>query len=110
MVRRAIDELDAYLETKVRQVQRVERMLRRSTDLNHRQLALLAHAVRHPDAEYTTRSHQTSHDVAYATARADLFRLAGLGLLDQQRIGRRTHVFRTPPDLEARLKSLAPAE
>ena len=44
VIRRAIDELDAYLETKVRQVQRVERMLRRSTDLNHRQLALLAHA------------------------------------------------------------------
>ena len=110
VIRRAIDELDAYLETKVRQVQRVERMLRRSTDLNHRQLALLAHAVRHPDAEYTTRSHQTSHDVAYATARADLFRLAELGFMDQRRIGRRTHVFRAPPDLEARLESLGPAE
>ena len=110
VIRRAIDELDGYLETKVRQVRRVERMLRRSTDLNHRQLALLAHAVRHPDAEYTTRSHQTSHDVAYATARADLFRLAELGLLDQRRIGRRTHVFCTPPDLEARLESLAPGE
>ena len=110
VIRRAIDDLDAYLETKVRQVQRVERMLKRSTDLNHRQLALLAHAVRHPDAEYTTRSHQTSHDVAYATARADLFRLAELGLLEQRRIGRRTHVFSAPPDLEARLASLAPAE
>ena len=110
VIRRAVDDLDAYLETKVRQVQRVERMLRRSTDLNHRQLALVAHAVRHPDAEYTTRSHQTSHNVAYATARADLFRLAELGLLDQRRIGRRTHVFSTPPDLETRLESLAPAE
>ena len=110
VIRRAIDELDAYLETKVRQVRRVERMLRRSTDLNHRQLALLAHAVRHPDAEYTTRSHQTSHDVAYATARADLFRLAELGFMDQRRIGRRTHVFRAPPDLERRLESLDPAQ
>ena len=110
VIRRAIDDLDAYLETKVRQVQRVERMLKRSTDLNHRQLALLAHAVRHPDGDYTTRSHQTSHDIAYATARADLFRLAELGLLDQRRIGRRTHVFSAPPDLEARLSSLAPAE
>ena len=110
VIRRAIDELDTYLETKVRQVQRVERILKRSTDLNHRQLALLAHAVRHPDAEYTTRSHQTSHDIAYATARADLFRLAELGLLDQRRIGRRTHVFRAPPDLEARLESLGPVE
>ena len=48
VIRRAIDELDEYLETKVRHVQRVERMLRRSTDLNHRQLRLLAHAVRQP--------------------------------------------------------------
>ena len=110
VIRRAIDELDEYLKTKARQVQRVERMLRRSTDLNHRQLALLAHAVRHPDAEYTTRSHQTSHDVAYATARADLFRLAELGLLDQRRMGRRIHVFCAPPDLETRLESLGPAE
>ena len=110
VIRRAIDELDEYLETKARQVQLVERMLRRSTDLNHRQLALLAHAVRHPDAEYTTRSHQTSHDVAYATARADLFRLAELGLLDQRRMGRRIHVFCAPPDLETRLESLGPAE
>ncbi len=110
VIRRAIDDLDAYLETKVQQVQRVERMLKRSTDLNHRQLALLGHAVRHPDAEYTTRSHQTSHDVAYATARADLFRLAELGLLEQRRMGRRTHVFRAPADLETRLESLARAE
>lgn len=110
VIRRAIDELDTYLDTKVRQVQRVERMLRRATDLNHRQLALLAHAIRHPDAEYTIRSHQTSHDVAYATARADLFRLAELGLLDQRRIGRRTHVFCAPPDLGSRLESLTPAE
>ena len=110
VIRRAIDELDTYFETKIEQVRRVERRLKRSTNLNHRQLALLAHAVRHPDAEYTTRSHQTSHDVAYATARADLFRLAELGLLDQQRVGRRTHVFRAPPHLEARLESLAPAE
>lgn len=107
VIGRAIDELDQYLETRFRQVQRIERMIERSTDLNPRQLALLAHAVRHPDAEYTTRSHQTSHNTAYATARADLFRLTELGLLDRRRVGRKTHVFRTPPDLEARLKALA---
>ena len=80
-------------------------MLNRSTGLNHRQLGLLAHAARHPDAEYTIRSHTTSHRVAYATARADLFRLAELGLLEQRRIGRKTFVFRVPPNLETRLRS-----
>ena len=78
-------------------------MLRNRTDLNHRQLALLAHAVRHPDWEYTTRSHMTSHNVVYATARADLFQLAELGLLDRRRRGRKLNVFLTPPDLEARI-------
>ena len=108
VIRRAIDALDEYLETRARQVRRVERVLRRSTDLNHRQLALLAHALRHPDAEYTTRSHRTSHDVAYATARADLFRLEALGLLDRRRVGRKAHVFRAPADVETRLEALAP--
>ena len=82
-------------------------MLRRSTDLNHRQLSLLAHAIRHPDAEYTIRSHMTSHRVAYATSRADLFRLAEFGLLDRRRLGEKTYVFRTPSKLEERIHSLS---
>ena len=81
-------------------------MLKRSTDLNHRQLALLAHAIRHADAEYTIRSHSESHRVAYATARADLFRLADLKLLERRRIGRKTMVFSVPLELDRRLESL----
>ncbi len=107
VILRALDELDAYIEEKTEQVARVEQMLRGRTDLNHRQLALLAHAVRHADAEYTTRSHMTSHSVAYATARADLFRLAELGFLVQRRRGRKLNVFLTPPDLDARIRSAA---
>ena len=99
VILRALDALDEYVRTKTDQVRQVERMLRRSSDLNHRQLALLAHALRHPGAEYTTRSHRTSHAVAYATARADLFRLAELEWLERRRVGRRDNVFRAPPDL-----------
>ena len=84
-------------------------MLSNRTDLNHRQLALLAHAVRHPGWEYTTRSHMTSHNVAYATARADLFQLAELGLLDRRQRGRKLNVFLTPPDLEERIRTLRSA-
>ena len=103
VILRALDALDEYVRTKTEQVRQVERMLRRSSDLNHRQLALLAHALRHPGAEYTTRSHRTSHAVAYATARADLFRLAELEWLERRRVGRRDNVFRAPPDLAARI-------
>ena len=109
VILRALDELDAYIARKTAQVARVEQMLRRRTDLNHRQLALLAHAIRHPDAEFTTRSHMTSHNVVYATARADLLRLAELGLLDRRRRGRKLSVFQTPPDLDARIRSAAAA-
>ena len=104
VILRALDALDEYVGTKTEQVRQVERMLRRSSDLNHRQLALLAHALRHPGAEYTTRSHRTSHAVAYATARADLFRLAELEWLERRRVGRRDNVFRAPPDLAARIR------
>ena len=103
---RSLDALDRYLQVKATQAARIDRLLRNRTDLNHRQLALLAHAVRRPDWEYTTRSHMTSHDVVYATARADLFRLAELGLLDRQKRGRKLNVFQAPPDLEVRIRSL----
>ena len=101
---RAIADVESYITRKTEQVRQVEETLRRSTDLNHRQLALLAHAIRHPNAEYTIRSHMTSHVVAYATARADLFRLADLGLLERRRVGRRSYLFRAPSDLVERVK------
>ena len=106
VILRALDALDRYLQLKAAQAARIDRMLRNRTDLNHRQLALLAHAVRHPDWEYTTRSHMTSHNVVYATARADLFQLAELGLLERRRRGRKLNVFLTPPGLEARIRAL----
>ena len=107
VILRSLSDVESYIEKKIEQTREVERMLRRSSDLNHRQLALLAHAIRHHDAEYTIRSHMTSHDVAYATSRADLFRLAELGLLDRRRIGEKTYVFRTPPRLEERIRAHA---
>ena len=96
--------VESYLAAKAERVRQVEETLKRSTDLNQRQLALLAHALRHPNAEYTIRSHMTSHSVAYATARADLFRLAELGLLERRRVGRRSYLFFPPTDLDDRAR------
>ena len=107
---RALADVESYIRSKIEQTREVEQMLRRSGDLNHRQLALLAHAIRHTDAEYTIRSHQASHRVAYATARADLFRLAELNLLERRRIGKKTFVFRVPPDLQHRIRSLGTSD
>ena len=107
VILRSLSDVESWIQKKIERTREVERMLRRSTDLNHRQLALLAHAIRHHDAEYTIRSHMTSHDVAYATSRADLFRLAELALLDRRRLGEKTYVFSPPPKLEGRIRSLA---
>ena len=107
VILRALADVGSYVEKKVAQTREVERVLKRSTDLNHRQLSLLAHAIRHPEAEYTIRSHTTSHRVTCATTRADLFRLTELELLERRRIGRKTFVFRVPPDLENRIRSFA---
>jgi len=80
-------------------------MLRPSVGLNHRQVALLGHALRHPGAEYTIESHRTSHDVVYQTARTDLLDLADRGLLRKRKRGRR-YVFSTPAGLADRLRGL----
>ena len=81
VIRRALQALEKYLERKTREIQKAESLLRNYDDLNYRQLALLSHALRKLDANFTITSHRTSHRVAYATARADLLQLVELGLL-----------------------------
>lgn len=103
---RAIKEFEGYIEKKVQQIHDVEKKLRRESNLNYRQLALLGYALRHPNATYTIKSHRVSHNVAYATARSDLLNLATDGLLIQRRIGGKTLVFLAPPDLDGLIQSL----
>lgn len=85
---RAIDELLEYLTAKVSEVRKVERALRKVEGLNHRQFALLSHALVHPGSVYTIAAHSATHDVVYQTARADLLDLEGLGYLERQTVGR----------------------
>ena len=68
------------------------------------QLALLRHAQRHAGFRYTVLSHQNSHGVSNQTARSDLQKLAGGGLLTQEKNGKRDF-FRVPADLPARLQN-----
>jgi Fic family protein len=105
VIEQAIADLKTYLERKVQEVAETKAILKPSTGLNHRQIALLGHATRHPGMAYTFASHGTSHDVAYATARADLLDLAGKDLLEQQKRGKK-FVFIAPADLANRLRAL----
>ena len=106
VIRRSIDALHAYIDRKQKETKAAESRLRILRQLTHRQEALLTHALRHPDQEYTVASHQRSHGVVYATARADLLGLVAMGLLSQGKRGR-TLVFRPAADLSPRLNALS---
>lgn len=85
----AVRQLFAYVERKNEAQRRLRAVLGKRDDLNHRQLALLDHALRHPEAEYTHESHANSHRVSIITARSDLLGLVRHGWLDQRRRSKR---------------------
>ncbi len=105
VIRRAFDRLHEYIERKTTELRRLEQELRVMRFLNHRQQALVSHALRNPQADYTFESHRASHGVAYQTARTDLLGLTERGLLDSRKAGREWH-FTPASDLEQRLRDL----
>lgn len=104
VIQRAIKELHAYLERKIQEVRDFQRSLATMPgEFNHRQLAILQHALRHVDAVYTVQSHGKSHNITRQTARQDLFDLEDRGLLKRSTLGRK--FFWSPmSDLVERLK------
>jgi len=62
VIKRAIKELHEYIKRKTDRLQLIERELRGVSELNHRQRALVSHALRHPYQQYTIKSHQRSHN------------------------------------------------
>ena len=104
VVLRALDQLLEYVERKARTTRAAERLARAIPSINHRQLALLGHALRHPGFRYTYQSHALSHNVVRQTARTDLLALLHLGLVDRGTAGRQA-VFIAPEDLASRIES-----
>ncbi len=108
-IRKAVDELHAFLARRKKEQRDLERLIAPASDrgalLNHRQRAILAHAIRHAGASYRIAEHQRIHGITYQTARTDLLELVDLGLLDQRREGK-AFVFIAPIDLKRRIGSL----
>ena len=102
VIQQAIASLHTYLERKAGEVGALQQRLDGMEGLNHRQLALLRHALSHSGFRYSVLSHQNSHGVSHQTARSDLQKLATRGLLTAGKDGRR-EVFRVPEDLAMRL-------
>ena len=104
---RAIEELHQYLTRKAVELRKAEELVRQldamGETLNHRQIALINHALKNPDARYTVGSHKRSHGVVYETARSDLAKLLDLSLLEQRKSGR-AFVYFPSPDLRAKLE------
>lgn len=108
-IRKAIAALHEYLDRKTREQRETERMLARSPVLrgrfNHRQQALLNHALRNAGAAYRVDAHKRSHGVVYQTARSDLLELESMGLLEKTKQGN-AFVFYAPANLNQLLKSI----
>ncbi len=73
--------------------------------LNIRQEAVVLSAMKNPGTLFTIDAHRQDHDLAYATARADLLHLEQIGLMLKRKRGK-GFVFETAPDWQAKLKML----
>jgi len=109
-IRKAIMALHEYLARKKGEQKETEKLLSASpklrTRFNHRQVALLTHALKNQGEGYRVDAHQRSHNVVYQTARNDLLDLESLGLLERQKQGN-AYIFFAPDDLRNRLELLS---
>lgn len=105
----AIESLHEYLARKITEIREADSWLKDSGGLgaimNHRQVALIQHALKHPYDHYTVKSHQRSHNVTYETARSDLMKLCDFRVLVKGKRGR-AYVFNAASDLRHQLENL----
>jgi Fic family protein len=104
--RKSIAEMRAYLAQKQREQSQMSQSLRAVPDLNHRQRALLDHALKKPHDVVTFQSHQTIQGITYVTARADIQQLLDRGLLEEVTHGRQRAFL--PAENLAQLLAKAP--
>jgi Fic family protein len=107
VIMKSITSLHKYLAEKTKEIQQTEQLLHGPVQkvLNHRQVALVSHALKNPNHLYDIQSHQTSHGVTYQTARTDLLGLEELGLLTKFKRGK-AFIFQSPQDIGERINEL----
>lgn len=106
VINKAMIGLQEYITRKNQELFDAEANLTYLKQLNYRQQAVVVHAMRHPQQEYSIASHRRSHNVAYATARSDLQELQQLGLLTSYKRGKALF-FKQQTPLEEHLRTLA---
>ncbi|WP_284447679.1 Fic family protein [Fluviibacter phosphoraccumulans] len=109
-IRKAINALHDYLSRKSKEQHETQKLLTASpklrTRFNHRQQAIITHALRGSGESYRVDAHQRTHNVSYQTARNDLLDLKDLGLLEVHKKGN-AYIFFAPADLRERLANLS---
>ncbi len=93
VILRAIKALNTYLVEQQRKIAAAAELLRCDPDLNHRQQALIYHALKHLHANYTIQQHKTTWNTSYGTARSDLLNLVTRGYLEMVRGGNKFTFF-----------------
>jgi len=88
VIQAAITELDAHIQRKGKELQRIEQALAGlKPGYNRRQLQLIHDLIKHPKTTYEIAAHQKMHGVSYLTARSDLEGLAKDGILRKSKAG-----------------------
>jgi Fic family protein len=109
VILKAIKALHNYISNQSEEIIKTEQLLHTNkalqNKLNYRQIALIKHALKHPNMHYEIGGHRQSHNVTYDTARTDLLNLAELGLLLKQKTGK-AFTFIAPADLKKRIEQI----
>lgn len=109
IILQAIKALHDYIVKQSQEIVETEQLLYANRSLrnklNYRQIALIKHALKHPNLDYQIEGHRQSHNVTYDTARTDLLNLAKLGLLQKLKTGK-AFIFHAPVDLKKRIKKI----
>ena len=98
----SITSLKESIRSKQEEAESLRRNLGSVGEFNHRQIALLKHALKHPFAAYTVVGHQTSHGSSNQTAKNDIVALEAKGFLQRGKVGK-AFVYSPAPDLARKL-------
>lgn len=98
----SIGSLKESIRTQQEEAESLRRNLGAGGGFNHRQIALLKHALKHPFASYTVVGHQTSHGTSNQTAKNDIVALEVKGFLQRGKVGK-AFVYSPAPGLAGTL-------
>jgi Fic family protein len=108
IIKKAISELHEYLGEKMQGIKSAQDLLygekKLRKKLNIRQVALLKHALSHPNYIYSINEYQSSYGIAYETARKDLMQMSDVFSFLKKLKDGRTFVFISPSDLKERIE------